>query len=103
MKFTVQFSEVSFQGEVIDDLDLVIPGRTISVREAAFKYMNGIPLDAYLRQPTDIPLGYDRFDILDRGAAYRRDLVMRNNTDEPLDKPLDKPVEVPPIVENDES
>lgn len=90
-KFTVQFSDVSFKGEIIDDLDLAIPGRTISVREAAFKYMNGIPLDAYLRTPTDIPLGYDRFDILDRGAAYRRDLVMNNDVSQPVNKPAEEP------------
>lgn len=76
MEKRTQFMPIVASPESLDSVDLAIPNRTISVREAAFKLGNGIPVDAYLRQPTDIPMSYDRFDILDRGAAYRRDLIM---------------------------
>ena len=78
VKFQTQFSKIDAKKhcEVLSDFDAAIPGRTISVKEAAFKYANGLPLDSYFHQPTNIPMRYDVFDILDRGNAMKRDFVL---------------------------
>ncbi len=78
VKFQTQFSKIDVNKhcEVLSDFDAAIPGRTISVKEAAFKYANGLPLDSYFHQSTNIPMRYDVFDILDRGNAMKRDFVL---------------------------
>lgn len=78
MKFKTQYSELISHPEILDEFNAAIPNRTISVKEAAFKYANGLPLDSFFHQPTNIPMRYDVFDILDRGNAYKRDMVLGN-------------------------
>lgn len=76
MDFKTQYSELDSHPEILDEFDAAIPNRTISVKEAAFKYANGLPLDSFFHQPTNIPMRYDVFDILDRGNAYKRDMIL---------------------------
>lgn len=95
MEFSTQFTPLvlSEQCEVLDEFDAAIPGRTISVSEAAFKYANGLPLDSYFREPSNIPMRYDVFDILDRGAAYKRDTVLGIDSTNVKSQPVNSPVE----------
>lgn len=79
MEFQTQYSEINAHPEILDEFDAAIPNRTISVKEAAFKYANGLPLDSFFHQPTNIPMRYDVFDILDRGNAFKRDFVLGEN------------------------